>query len=51
MALRVFDQLGVIQHERKRDPIIVGQIVDPRDKYRNRVVSFFVAWWLNTETL
>lgn len=51
MALNVFDQLGVIQHQRKRDPIIVGQIIDPRDRYRNRLVTFFVAWWLNTETL
>jgi hypothetical protein len=50
MALKLFDQLGVVQNQAiGRDPIVVGQLLDPR---RNgRVTTFFVAWWLNTEDL
>lgn len=50
MALRIFDQIGLVQNGRKRgDPIIVGRLLDPRGS--ERMVTFFVAWWLNTNTL
>ena len=49
MALRLFDQLGVVQNSGGRDPIVVGQILDPRGG--QRLTTFFVAWWLNTATL
>lgn len=58
----LFDQVGIatggdyatVQSQRRRrsDPMVVGQIIDPRStKYQRRVVSFFIAWWLNTEDL
>lgn len=51
MALKIFDQVGVVR-ERKSDPIIVGQLIDPRStRYNQRRVTFFVAWWLNTSDL
>ena len=52
MALRIFDQIGVVK-ARKQDPIIVGQIVQPGGNGRSwkKTVSFFVAWWLDPETL
>ena len=36
-----------------QDPIIVGQIVQPggNGRYWKKTVSFFVAWWLDPETL
>lgn len=61
MALRIFDRIGVANHsgrthsrrQRKADPIIIGQIVEPKYKGRwnEKVVSFFVAWWLDTDSL
>ena len=54
MALKIFDRLGIVK-QRKRDPIIVGQLLDPREKWPNsdqaRMVTFFIAWWLNTDDL
>jgi hypothetical protein len=49
MALRLFDQLGVVLNNGGRDPIVVGQLLDPRGN--SRLTTFFVAWWLNTADL
>jgi hypothetical protein len=59
MALRLFDEIGIANHagsttsraRRRADPIVVGRIYDPRVKYRDKVVTFFVAWWLDTQVL
>lgn len=51
MALKLFDRIGVVTG-RDADPLVVGQIIDPRStKWNVRVVSFFVAWWLDPGTL
>lgn len=51
MALRLFDQLGVLPDSRRTaDPIVCGQIIDPSSRQR-RAVTFIVAWWLDTSTL
>jgi hypothetical protein len=52
MALRIFDQIGVVK-ARKQDPIIVGQIIDPdhNGRYWKKTVCFFIAWWLDPDTL
>lgn len=54
MALKIFDTLGIVR-QRKRDPIIVGTIIDPRERYPRsdhaKRVTFFIAWWLDLETL
>lgn len=51
MALKLFDELGVVQNGggAGRDPIVVGRLRDPRGN--NRLTTFFVAWWLNTNDL
>lgn len=49
MALKVFDTIGVVQNQTGRDPIIVGQLIDPRGN--DRRCTFFIAWWLNTADL
>lgn len=49
MSLKIFDEMGIVQNRSGRDPIIVGRLLDPRQT--GRVVTFFVAWWLNTNTL
>ena len=48
MALKIFDTIGMVA-EGRQDPIIVGQLLDPRGNERR--VTFFIAWWLNTATL
>jgi hypothetical protein len=49
MALKVFDQLGTVTNEVGRDPIVVGQLLDPRG--HGRRITFFIAWWLDTASL
>lgn len=49
MALRLFDELGLVQNSGGRDPIVVGRLLDPRGN--GRLCTFFVAWWLDTSTL
>lgn len=58
MALKVFDQLGILpaetmaQKRAKGDPIIVGQIVGPKNAYGVRkTVTFMIAWHLDTRAL
>jgi hypothetical protein len=54
MAFKIFDRIGVVTGKRE-DPVVVGQIIDPRHPYRYqgrpKVVTFFVAWWLDSRTL
>lgn len=49
MALRVFDQMGTVENQVGRDPIVVGRLLDPRGN--GRCVTCFVAWWLDTSSL
>jgi len=49
MALKLFDQMGIVQNQVGNDPIVVGQLLDPRGN--RRCVTFFVAWWLDTASL
>lgn len=62
MKQHIFDRIGIAFGEdvstirsarrRRSDPIVVGQVIDPRStKYSKRVVSFFIAWWLDTRDL
>ena len=43
MALRLFDQLGVVQNDGGRDPIVVGQLLDPRGPAADDVLRRLVA--------
>jgi hypothetical protein len=56
LAMKIFDSIGVVQNggaggfvQRRGDPIVVGRLIDPRGN--GRMVTFFVAWWLNTKDL
>jgi len=49
MALKIFDVIGLVENQSGRDPIIVGQLLDPRGNRRRS--TFFIAWWLNTSDL
>jgi hypothetical protein len=53
MALSVFDELGILPNDRRTpDPIITGRVVDPRStKFNRRVLTFMVAWHIDTRTL
>lgn len=49
MALRCFDRIGVLPGRRRKvDPIVVGQVVDASDPKKQRLISFMVAWWIDT---
>lgn len=48
MALKVFDQIGVMRPQAQgADPIVIGHIFRPR----GGMLSFFVAWWLDTKDI
>jgi len=57
MAKRIFDRVGIVNGRndgrgRRGDPIVVGQIIDPRStRWNDRRVTFFIAWWLDTKDL
>lgn len=52
MALRLFDDFGIMPERKKEDPIIVARLLDPRStKLNRRFVTFMVAWHLNTRDL
>lgn len=47
MAKKIFDQIGVLPSFRKnQDPLIIGQILG-----HNKIVSFMIAWHLNTDVI
>ena len=52
LALKVFDRVGVMPSVRKKkeDPVIIGQIVH-KNGPSEKVVSFMIAWHLNTNVL
>lgn len=52
MALEIFDQIGILPAVHKNDdPVILGQIIR-KDSSRNvKIVSFMIAWHLNTNML
>lgn len=57
MEMKLFDDLGVLSAspDRRRgcgDPIIVARILDPRSQtHSKRLISFIIAWSLDTSTL
>ena len=52
MAMKIFDDFGVLPGHRKVDPIIVGRIKDPRGpSYGFKGVSFILFWYLDTAIL
>jgi hypothetical protein len=51
MALKIFDQIGVIPRRRaKADPMVIGQIVYGSG-YTEKAVSFLITWWLQESDL
>ena len=61
LALKIFDRVGLVAERRRgpisvrKDPIVVGQLIDPSerwpDSYGAKVVTFFIAWWLDLSSL
>lgn len=52
MALKLFDDFGIMPERKKEDPIIVARLKDPRgSKYNPRWITFMVAWHLDTRDL
>lgn len=54
MALKVFDEIGILQESKSGDPIIIGRMIDPRptsSKLFRKHLSFIIAWHLDTKVL
>lgn len=57
MALNIFDEFGILPEDAKvtrkrQDPLIVGRILDPRStKYDRKVLTFVIAWFLDTKVI
>jgi len=52
MALKIFDDFGILPAQRKGDPMIIARIIDPRSRsYSDKHVSFLITWHLDTRTL
>lgn len=50
MKLKIFDSIEVVgAPRRKADPILIGRIKDPRPHREG--ITFFLAWWLDPETI
>lgn len=52
MALKIFDDIGILPKARKEDPIIVGQVhLKGTCGYVTKTVTFMIAWHLDTRVL
>lgn len=55
MALKIFDEIGVLPQDFRRnpDPVIMGRIYEPKrhQTYTPKVITFMIAWHLNTKDL
>lgn len=52
MKRKIFDRFGVFPASRKKtDPVIIGQIVNKTSKYKVKIVSFMIAWHLNSNVI
>lgn len=52
MAMKLFDEIGILPVDGRRrgnDPIIMAKINDPRPSKDG--IYFFLAWWLDPETI
>lgn len=53
LTMKIFDRVGVMPSVRKKkeDPVIIGQIIHKGAGNSEKVVSFMIAWHLNTNVL
>jgi hypothetical protein len=55
MAAKIFDELGVLPQDYRRnpDPVILGRIYEPKQYayQETKVLTFLIAWHLNTKDL
>lgn len=50
MALKIFDRIGIMPQRKDKDPVIIGQVIH-KSGNGERLVSFMIAWHLNTKVL
>lgn len=48
MELKLFDEIAVLPRSRAGDPMVVGRIINPRNKSR---MSFLIAWFIDANDL
>ena len=51
MARKLFDEFGVLPARGCGDPIVVGRIKKPNQASWAHPLTFFIAWWLDTEDI
>jgi len=47
----IFDEVGIVRNSAQGDPIIIGRIRERGVRSGGKEVSFFIAWWLDLDTL
>lgn len=50
MAMKVFDEVGVVVDERRGDPIVLGRI-RLTSAFQSPRISFLIGWYIDTRTL
>jgi hypothetical protein len=48
---KLFDEIGILPARRKGDPVLVGCIKRKEGTYDERVMTFLIAWWIDTRDL
>lgn len=51
MALKIFDDFGILPGAPKQDPMIIARLCIRRSQYNHQWLSFIVAWHLDTRVL
>ncbi len=47
LAAKIFDEIGILPSRPKKDPLIVGRIIDPKGKR----LCFLIAWFVDSRDL
>ncbi len=48
----LFDEIGIVRQQPRRDPLLVGRILHPRARHWDRrAVAFFIGWWFDPREL
>lgn len=47
LASKIFDEIGILPARPKKDPLIVGRIIDPK----GRPLSFLISWFVDSRDL
>jgi hypothetical protein len=47
MALKIFDDIGIVPRRRGGDPMVIGRVIH-REGYNDHAISFLITWFVDT---